>query len=152
MTNLRKFFISALLFSAFLNLSLCWASQAAPAVSANAKVKTSTKVVKSAAKQQNLRRFDFRLEGVSCGRCIVNIRTALRQTKGVNRCEVALRKPFGGVVVYDSSLTNVEKLTKIIITADPKTAVIVQEPVDDTIEKVPVVLIPKYTSLRKPAG
>lgn len=130
---------------------MCCSTQAAPAVSDNAKART-TKVVNSLTKQQNLRRFDFRLEGVSCGRCIVNIRTALRQTKGVTRCEVALRKPFGGVVVYDSGLTNVEKLTKITITADPKTAVVVKDPVDETIEKVPVVLIPKYTSLQKSAG
>jgi copper chaperone CopZ len=151
MTNVRRFFVSALLFSAFLDLSMCCSTQAAPAVSDNAKART-TKVVNSLTKQQNLRRFDFRLEGVSCGRCIVNIRTALRQTKGVTRCEVALRKPFGGVVVYDSGLTNVEKLTKITITADPKTAVVVKDPVDETIEKVPVVLIPKYTSLQKSAG
>lgn len=151
MTNVRRFFVSALLFSAFLNLSMCGSTNAAPEVSANTKART-TKVVNSLAKPQNLRRFDFRLEGVSCGRCIVNIRTALRQTKGVARCEVALRKPFGGVVVYDSGLTNVEKLTKITITADPKTAVVVKDPVDETIEKVPVVLIPKYTSLQKSAG
>lgn len=146
MTNLHKLFVSAFLFSAILNLSSLSASLAAPA---SAKSITPNKASNSAAKQQKLHRFDFRLEGVSCGRCIVNIRTALRQTKGVNRCEVALRKPYGGVVVYDSGLTDVQKLTKITITADPKTAVLVKDPVDEIIEKVPVVLIPKYTSLQK---
>ena len=152
MTILRKFFVSALLFSTFLSLSTCLPTKASPATAVNAKATTTTKGADSKAKQQKLHRFDFRLEGVSCGRCIVNIRTALRKTKGVNRCEVALRKPYGGVVVYDAGLTDVQKLTKITITADPKTAVIVKDPIDESIEKVPVGLIPKYTSLQKTAG
>ncbi|MFA6212903.1 MAG: heavy metal-associated domain-containing protein [Candidatus Obscuribacterales bacterium] len=142
-----KFFALALLFCAGTQLSFFSTCDAAPA----AKAKTSPAVSSAASKQQKLHRFDFRLEGVSCGRCIVNIRAALRQTKGVKRCEVALRKPYGGVVVYDPALIDVQKLTKITMTADPKTTVAVKDSVDETIPNLPGVLIPKYTSLQKTA-
>ncbi len=96
-----------------------------------------------------LHRFDFRLEGASCARCIINVRNALRASKGVKRCEISLRKPFGGVVVYDPAATNSKSLTAIILKADPKTEVTVREGVDEAIAKLPLVLIPKYTSLDK---
>lgn len=100
MTILRKFFVSALLASAFFNLSLGTRLEAAPALAPRNQDKATSKITKSDVKAQ-VHRFDFRLEGVSCGRCIVNIRKALRLTKGVSRCELALRKPYGGVVIYD---------------------------------------------------
>ncbi|MBA4075637.1 MAG: hypothetical protein C0508_11400 [Cyanobacteria bacterium PR.023] len=151
MTILRNFFVSALLASAFLNLTLGTRLEAAPALAPRNQDKATGKVTKSAVKTQ-VHRFDFRLEGVSCGRCIVNIRKALRLTKGVSRCEVALRKPYGGVVIYDPAQTDVKKLTQITITADPKTTVTVKDPVDESIQNVPTVLIPKYTSLQKTPG
>jgi hypothetical protein len=151
MTILRKFFVSALLASSFFHLWLGDRLEAAPALAPGKQDKTTTKVSKSAVKQP-VHRFDFRLEGVSCARCIINIRKALRLTKGVSRCEVALRKPYGGVVIYDPTQTDVKKLTQITITADPKTTVTVKDPVDEPIQKVPVVLIPKYTSLQKDSG
>lgn len=152
MTILRKFFVSALLVSAFLNLSQGTRAEAAPASVPHNKDKATVKVTKQSVNAQGLHRFDFRLEGVSCGRCIVNIRKALRLSKGVSRCEVALRKPYGGVVIYDPTQTDVKKLTQITITADPKTTVAVKDPVDESVQNVPVVLIPKYTSLQKTPG
>lgn len=142
-------FLLAILVSALSNLSFCSASEAAPASRVSTAANTTAS---SVGKKQNLHRFDFRLEGVSCARCIVNIRTALRNTKGVSRCEVALRKPYGGVVIYNSVLTDVQKLTKITMTADPKTTVTVKDSIDEGIQNEPVVLIPKHNSLQKSPG
>ena len=155
MTILSKFFVLALTAAALLNFLPVNRVDATPALSPGNQGKNATKkpieVSKSAVKTP-LHRFDFRLEGVSCGRCIVNIRKALRLSKGVSRCEVALRKPYGGVVIYDPTQTDVKKLTQITITADAKTTVTVKDPVDQSIQNVPVVLIPKYTSLQKDLG
>ncbi|CAN5414429.1 hypothetical protein BH11CYA1_BH11CYA1_44370 [soil metagenome] len=144
-----KFFALALLVSTLTNLSLCAASEAVPTSKAAVGATASSS---SKSPQQKFHRFDFRLEGVSCARCILNIRTALRNTKGVSRCEVALRKPYGGVVIYNPAVTDVPKLTKITITADPKTTVTVKDAIDEVIQNAPVVLIPKYTSLQKLPG
>ena len=69
---------------------------------------------------ESLRRLDFKLEGVSCARCIINTRDALRGVKGVKRCEISLKKPYGGVVIYETGKTTVEALCKRAETADPK--------------------------------
>lgn len=119
------------------------------ALAAPAKAGAAPAAGPAAVKSTGLRRFDFRLEGASCARCIINVRSALRATKGVQRCEISLRKPYGGVVAYDAGATNVSALTNIILKADPKTEVAVKDGVDETMAKLPIVLIPKYTSLDK---
>ena len=96
-----------------------------------------------------LRRLDFRLEGVSCARCILNVRSALRASKGVSRVEIALRKPYGGVLIFDSNLTNADKLVSVATTADKNTQVQVKDLLEAPVKAVPAVLIPKYTALQK---
>lgn len=96
---------------------------------------------------ESLRRLDFKLEGVSCARCIINTRDALRGVKGVKRCEISLKKPYGGVVIYETGKTTVEALCKRAETADPKVPLKVIGQKDKSIDAMPVAVFPLYTPL-----
>lgn len=98
---------------------------------------------------QSLRRLDFRLESVSCARCILNIRKALRANSAIVKCEVALRKPYGGTAIYDTSKITREKIDEIIKKADPASKARAVDYIDEAITKVPAVLMPKHNSLAK---
>lgn len=95
----------------------------------------------------NLRRLDFKLKGVSCARCIINTRDALRGVSGVKRCEISLKKPYGGVVIYETGKTSVQALCKKAETADPKVPLKVIGQKDKSIDKMPVAVFPLYTPL-----
>lgn len=115
----------------------------APSSTASSKASSSS-VVPSA-----LRRLDFHIDGVSCARCILNIRAALRKAPGVFKCEISLRAPYGAVVIYDGRKNKLEELIKIAQTADPKTNVQIKEPVEKALKEMPLALFPLYNTLKK---
>ncbi len=111
-------------------------------------VSTTTNTTSTpAAFGQKMRRLDFRLEGASCATCLLKIRSVLRATKGVSRCELALRKPYGGVVIYNAGQIDIKKITELAIKADPRSTVSVKDVLDEPIAKEPLMLIPKHNSL-----
>jgi len=139
---------SSFFFRSQLTTLIVFASILGISASCEALEKTSSSGKASTAVSKTLlHRFDFRLEGASCATCLLKIRAALRQTKGVANCEMALRKPYGGVVIYRASDIDVKKISAIMVKADPRSTVVVKDQVDETIAKMPLLLIPKYTSL-----
>lgn len=102
-----------------------------------------------AATAQALHRLDFRLESVSCARCILNIRKALRANSAIVKCEIALRKPYGGTAIYDSAKITPAKISEIIKAADPASHAHALDLIDEPVSAVPAVLMPKHNSLAK---
>lgn len=98
-----------------------------------------------------LTRIDFRLEKISCGRCIISVRDALRKTPGVAKCEIALRKPYGAVLIVNSPAITDAKIKEIVANAEPGTKPIVLDLVKEPVKTIPVVLMPKYNGLSKGA-
>lgn len=96
-----------------------------------------------------LRRLDFRLEQISCARCILNIRQALRALPGVSKCAIALRKPYGAVVIYDPAKLDQARIIKCVETADPGTHPQARDLVEENLKEMPLVLMPKYNELKK---
>jgi Heavy-metal-associated domain. len=99
----------------------------------------------------SLTRIDFRLEKISCGRCIISVRDALRKTPGVAKCEIALRKPYGAVLIVSSPTVTEAKIKEIVDKAEPGTHPIVLDLVKEPVKTIPVVLMPKYNGLSKGA-
>jgi copper chaperone CopZ len=130
---------------------LCLGSQvlvgeAAPLSSTSS---TPSSKASSSARPSALRRLDFHIDGVSCARCILNIRAALRKAPGVFKCEISLRAPYGAVVIYDGQKVKMQELIKVAQTADPKTQVQIKEPVEKALKEMPLVLFPVYNTLKK---
>ena len=105
----------------------------------------------SAAEQsaKGLHRIDFRLEKASCATCIKKVRDALRVAPGVFACEIAFRKPYGAVVIFDPAKINFSKMQDLAKKADPKGKVELAEPLEEAASGVPTLLIPKYNNLKK---
>ncbi len=95
-----------------------------------------------------LTRYDFRLEQISCAKCLLNIRQALRKTDGVVKCEVALRKPYGAVIIADAK-ANEAKIKDVVASADPGTHPRAVDFIAEPVKEVPVVLLPKHNGLKK---
>lgn len=105
----------------------------------------------SATSQTKLKRLDFRLEKVSCARCILNVRQALRKADGVTKCEIALRKPYGAVVIFDPAKINQAKIVKVVETADPGTHPEALNFIEENVSQTPPVLMPKHNPFSRPS-
>jgi len=104
----------------------------------------------STTHQTKLKRLDFRLEKVSCARCILNVRQALRKADGVTKCEIALRKPYGAVVIFDPAKLNQAKIVKLVETADPGTHPQALDFIEENLSQMPPVLMPKHNAFSHP--
>jgi hypothetical protein len=98
---------------------------------------------------KGLHRVDFRLEKASCATCIRKVRTALRASIGVVACEIAFRKPYGAVVIFEPAKITVNKMKKVAMEADPNHHVELVDAVEKPINSVPTLLLPMYTTLKK---
>ncbi len=160
----QKFFLVSclnLILVAALSLSLPAAqaeTNASPA--ANSKASSSTKVKAPANTKtgaaagaslsaKGLHRVDFLLEKASCATCILKVRTAFRASIGVAASDIALRKPYGAVVIFDPSKINFEKLKEVARLADPNHRVELVDPVEKAVPGVPTLLYPLYSTLKK---
>jgi len=95
-----------------------------------------------------LHRMDFSVKGTSCAVCLISIQSTLKNNTAVEKVAVMLKKPYGGVVVYDAAKTNFDKLFKPVLARFKKVSITVIE--DKPIEHVPMILVPKgFTSLDK---
>jgi len=100
------------------------------------------------ASTKGLHRLDFRLEKASCASCILKVRKALRAAPGILKCEIALRKPYGAVVIYEPNKIKADKMQNIAREADPNKRVEFAEQMDEPINAIPTLLLPKHTTLK----
>lgn len=91
---------------------------------------------------KTLRRLDFKVQGKSCAVCLMGIQRKFKTLPGVVKAAVMLKKPYGAVVIYDSSKINMQTLLDKAKQQD-KDVKIVQTS-DFAIAKIPTILIPLY--------
>jgi len=89
-----------------------------------------------------LHRLDFRVVGKSCAVCLMGIQRKVKTIPGVVKVAVMLRKPYGAVIVYDSTKVSKDKLMETAKAQDKD--VRIEQAVDNAIAKVPNILIPLY--------
>lgn len=111
-------------------------------------VMSESKSEKAIAKvdPKNLTRLDFRVEGSSCASCLGRIRKRIMKEKGVVECAIAVKKPFGCAVIYDSSKTNRNEILEKG-KGDEKDVKIL-DITEEHIDKMPFILVPKFNQLR----
>jgi copper chaperone CopZ len=105
-------------------------------------IQTSDAAKPASYNANSLHRLDFRVVGKSCAVCLMKIQRQVKILPGAVKVAVMLRKPYGGVVVYDSSKISKDKLMQTILAQDKD--VRIEQIVDTSINKVPTVLIPLY--------
>lgn len=105
-------------------------------------IQTSEAAKPASYNAKALRRLDFRVVGKSCAVCLMKIQRTTKTLPGVVKVAVMLRKPYGGVIVYDSSKVSKNKLLETVLAQDKD--VRVEQQIDNAISKVPSILIPLY--------
>ena len=91
---------------------------------------------------KSLRRLDFRVVGKSCAVCLMGIQRKVKGINGVVKVAVMLRKPYGAVIIYDSSKISKDKLLETAKSQDKD--VRIEQSIDNPIQKLPNILIPLY--------
>lgn len=91
---------------------------------------------------KNLRRLDFKVQGKSCAVCLMGIQKKVKAMPGIIKVAVMLKRPYGAVVIYDSSKMTSAKILDKAKAEDKEVKII--EPTDFSISKIPTVLIPLY--------
>lgn len=89
-------------------------------------------------KLKNLRRADFKIAGSGCAACLLRLDIQLNKTPGIYKAAVMLVKPYGAVVIYDNSTTNLSKILNLLASSKLKANAVHDEP----IKTMPTVLIP----------
>ncbi len=105
-------------------------------------IQTSEPAKPSSYNAKALRRLDFRVVGKSCAVCLMGIQSKFKSMIGVVKAAVMLKKPYGAVVIYDSSKVNMQTLLAKARTQDKE--VKIEQPTDFPIQKIPTILIPLY--------
>ena len=92
-----------------------------------------------------LHRVDFRVTGKSCAVCLHKIQERMKGLPGAVEAAVMLKKPYGAVVIYDSSKLNLKAILDIAVKGEPEVKIV--DVKDESIKKLPVVLIPAYSQV-----
>jgi len=92
-----------------------------------------------------LHRVDFRVTGKSCAVCLHKIQERMKGLPGAVEVAVMLKKPYGAVVIYDSSKLNLKSILDIAVKGEPEVKIV--DVKDESIKKLPVVLIPAYSQV-----
>lgn len=95
-----------------------------------------------------LKRLDFRVEGASCAICLGRIRKRLETSKGIAKVAVAIQKPYGVAVIFDSTKTEKEKIFQAGLKGEKEKVLFLDEQ-EEKLDKMPFILIPKFNSLVK---
>lgn len=95
-----------------------------------------------------LKRLDFRVEGASCAICLGRIRKRIEKARGIAKVAVAISKPYGVAVIFDSSKTKKEKIFEAGLKGETEKVKFLDEQ-EEKLEKMPFILIPKFNSLVK---
>jgi copper chaperone CopZ len=92
-----------------------------------------------------LHRVDFRVTGKSCAVCLHKIQERMKGLPGAIEVAVMLKKPYGAVVIYDSSKLKLKSILDIAVKGEPEVKIV--DVKDESIKKLPVVLIPAYSQV-----
>ncbi|MBX9669101.1 MAG: cation transporter [Candidatus Obscuribacterales bacterium] len=95
-----------------------------------------------------LHRLDFRVEGSGCAACLGRVRKKIDKLKGILEVAIAIKKPYGCAVLYDSSKIDMDTIIKEG-KKDEGDEVKFIDFVDKKIENPPLILVPIYTELLK---
>ncbi len=95
-----------------------------------------------------LHRLDFRVEGSGCAACLGRVRKKIDKLKGILDVAIAIKKPYGCAVLYDSSKIDMDTIIKEG-KKDEGEEVKFIDFVDKKIENPPLILVPIYTELLK---
>jgi copper chaperone CopZ len=119
---------------------------AAAASEGQDKTKASPSQSKAGARPvtKGLHRLDFVLTHASCPSCILKVRAALRATPGVVKCEIALRKPYGGAVIFSPAQVTLDRMRDVASKADPNKIVELSDVIEKPVDSVPELLVPTY--------
>ena len=97
---------------------------------------------------KNLRRLDFKVQGKSCAVCLMGIQKKVKAMPGVIKIAVMLKRPYGAVVIYDSSKITAAKILEKAKAEDKEVKIV--EATDFSIQKLPTVLITLYGIPKSP--
>lgn len=95
-----------------------------------------------------LKRLDFRVEGASCAICLGRIRKRIEASKGIAKVAVAIQKPYGVAVIFDSTKTEKQKIFQAGLKGEKEKVLFLDEQ-EEKLDKMPFILIPKFNSLVK---
>lgn len=161
--NFRRMFVFALLTTAFLLPQGCNAkngnvvsSQASGSEKSTPTVGHGTMTFTSTTKDDKLkkldtkalRRLDFRIEGSSCAACLGRIRKRMQALDGVAKVAIAIKKPYGAAVIYDSTTLDKNKIMKEGLNGEQEKVKFLDAS-DEKIADLPLVLWPKFNQLKK---
>ncbi len=105
-------------------------------------IQTSEPAKASSYNAKALRRMDFKVVGKSCAVCLMGIQKKFKSMIGVVKAAVMLKKPYGAVVIYDSSKVSMQTLLEKAKSQDKE--VKIEQVTDFPIQKIPTILIPLY--------
>lgn len=88
-----------------------------------------------------LRRLDFRVVGKNCALCLHRMQERIRELPGIVKVGVMQKKPYGAVVIYDSSKVKTDKIFDKAKEGIPE--VTFEDKSDAAIKAIPLVLVPK---------
>ena len=126
-------------------LSGCTALPAAASESVDAAAKDPLATTVPAYNHNALHRVDFRVTGKSCAICLHKIQERMKGLPGAVEAAVMLKKPYGAVVIYDSSKLTLKSILDIAVKGEPEVKIV--DVKDESIKKLPVVLIPAYSQV-----
>jgi hypothetical protein len=87
-----------------------------------------------------LHRLDFRVVGKSCAVCLHRMQERMKELPGTVQAAIMLKKPYGAVVIYDSSKVKSAKIFEKC--AEGLTGVDFEDKKDVPIKALPLLLIP----------
>jgi cyanuric acid amidohydrolase len=90
-----------------------------------------------------LRRLDFRVEGKSCAICLYRIQERIKNLPGTVKSAIMLKKPYGAVIIYDSSQLTLNKIEDSAKLGEKEVQLVGIK--DEAIKKLPTILIPLYS-------
>jgi cyanuric acid amidohydrolase len=90
-----------------------------------------------------LHRLDFRIEGKSCAICLYRIQERVKTLPGTVKSAIMLKKPYGAVIIYDSSQLSQSKIEETAKKGEPEVRLVGLK--DEAIKKLPTILIPIYS-------
>jgi len=105
-------------------------------------IQTSEPAKPASYNANSLHRLDFRVVGKSCAVCLMGIQKKVKVMPGVVKAAVMLKRPYGAVIIYDSTKQSKESLINKAKAEDKE--VKVEQVTDFPIQKLPTILIPLY--------
>jgi copper chaperone CopZ len=95
-------------------------------------------IVHQPVSAKGLKRVDLVVSGSSCASCLTRIEKKLRTTPGVLKAMVSVYRPYPAVVIYNSEMTSLVALKRVLESEKASAEKIVEV----QVKEVPVLLLP----------